>query len=56
MLKIQKTQTQNLQKKLYNISKSGFRHHVTITSGDVVDIMNEALTNYLGYEKIDIDR
>lgn len=49
-------ETQNLQKKLYNISKSGFRHHVTITSGDVVDIMNEALTNYLGYEKIDIER
>jgi len=49
-------ETENLQKKLYNISKAGFRHHATITSGDVVDIMKEALSNYLGYENIDIER
>lgn len=46
----------DLQRKLYNISESGFRHHATVCRGDVVNIIAEALTKYLGYERININR
>ena len=43
-----------LQNKLNNISRNGFRHHVTITAGDVEETLSEALVNYLGYKRINI--
>jgi L-fucose isomerase-like protein len=47
-------ETPGLQKTLGCISENGFRHHVTITSGDVVDIVSEAFVKYLGYRQVDI--
>ncbi|MEG0985995.1 MAG: hypothetical protein RR296_10890 [Clostridia bacterium] len=48
--------TTNLQNKLQHIFEGGFRHHVAITRGDMVDAINEALVKYLGYTKIDIEK
>jgi L-fucose isomerase-like protein len=48
-------QTQDLQKKLICISEAGFRHHVAITLGDVTDSVSEALTKYLGYQRVLLD-
>ena len=47
-------QTEDLQRKLHNISKAGFRHHVTIARGDVKDMITEAFSGYLGYRRIEI--
>ena len=47
-------ETKDLQNKLLRISENGFRHHVTITSGDVVDILAEAFTKYLGYKRVNL--
>jgi len=46
---------QNLQRKLMRLSEAGFRHHVTITSGDVAEAVSEAFTKYLGYTGIPLD-
>ena len=43
-----------LQLKMQQISEQGFRHHVTLTAGDVVDTLTEALVKYLGYKHIPI--
>ncbi len=42
----------DLQRTLQCISDAGFRHHVTITAGDVVQAVDEAFFKYLGYQKI----
>jgi L-fucose isomerase-like protein len=44
----------DLQNKLQRISENGFRHHVTITAGDVTDILAEAFTKYLGYKRVEL--
>ena len=41
---------QNLQPLLAYICKSGFEHHVAISMGTVADALDEAFTNYLGWE------
>ena len=41
-----------LQEKMHNISEAGFRHHVTVTSGDVVAALDEAFGKYLGYRRV----
>ncbi|MDL2206599.1 hypothetical protein LJC33_06805 [Eubacteriales bacterium OttesenSCG-928-N13] len=41
-----------LQDKLQHISEGGFRHHVIITGGDVVDVIQEAFTKYLDYDRV----
>jgi hypothetical protein len=41
---------QELQKKLIYMGKSGFRHHTTATEGHHLAAIQEAFTNYLGYE------
>ena len=43
-----------LQKKLYKIGYSGYRHHVSVTSGLVAEALHEAFTHYLGYEITEI--
>lgn len=47
-------QVEDLQDKLQIISEAGFRHHVTVTTGDVVDVLNEAFTKYLGYQRVEL--
>lgn len=44
--------TNDMQRKLKRISDNGFRHHVIITAGDVVDTVTEAFTKYLGYTQV----
>jgi L-fucose isomerase-like protein len=42
--------TPELQKLLAYLCKNGFEHHVAMTMGTVSDTLNEAFTNYLGWE------
>ena len=44
------TEVDNLQKLMKYICKNGFEHHVAMCRTDVVDIVNEAVDNYLGWE------
>jgi L-fucose isomerase-like protein len=39
-----------LQDVLLHVGNNGFRHHVSLTSGSVREPLQEALTNYLGFE------
>ena len=39
-----------LQKLMKYICKNGFEHHVAMVRTDVVDILHEAIDNYLGWE------
>lgn len=39
-----------LQKLLAYLCKNGFEHHVAMTMGNVSDALNEAFTNYMGWE------
>jgi L-fucose isomerase-like protein len=43
-----------LQEKLYKIGYSGYRHHVSVTPGNVSSALREAFTRYLGYEITEI--
>jgi L-fucose isomerase-like protein len=45
----------NLQTKLMNIGRNGFRHHVGLTTGRYEAAMKEAFGNYLGYDLLNID-
>lgn len=47
-------QINDLQNKLLNIGKNGFRHHVSVTFDHVAVPVKEALTTYLGYDMINI--
>ena len=40
-----------LQPKLVRIGRGGYRHHVSMTEGSWRRALDEAFTNYLGYEK-----
>lgn len=40
----------NLQKLLNHLVKNGFEHHVAVTRGHVADVLNEAITTYLGWD------
>jgi L-fucose isomerase-like protein len=42
--------TQDLQKLLAYLCKSGFEHHVAMTMGSVADALHEAFTTYMGWE------
>ena len=44
------TEVDNLQKLMKHICKNGFEHHVAMVRTDVVDIIQEAVENYLGWE------
>ena len=43
------TKVDNLQKLMKYICKNGFEHHVAMCRSDVVDILNEAIETYLGW-------
>ena len=45
----------NLQEKLLYIGKNGFRHHVSLTMGNCLTAVNEALSNYLNYDVAQLD-
>ncbi|MBK7455720.1 MAG: L-fucose/L-arabinose isomerase family protein [Anaerolineales bacterium] len=42
--------TPNLQKLLAYLCKNGFEHHVAMTMGNVSTALDEAFTNYMGWE------
>ncbi|MCG2787214.1 MAG: L-fucose/L-arabinose isomerase family protein [Anaerolineae bacterium] len=42
--------TPELQKLLAYLCKNGFEHHVAMTMGNVSDALNEAFSNYMGWE------
>lgn len=44
------TEVDNLQKLMKYICKNGFEHHVAMCRTDVVDVVSEAVENYLGWE------
>lgn len=44
-----------LQEKLLKITKGGFKHHTSIGVGHLKSILDEAFTNYLGYDWLEID-
>ena len=44
------TQVENLQKLMKYICKNGFEHHVAMCRTDVVDILDDALNTYLGWD------
>jgi len=44
------SQVDNLQKLLKHICKNGFEHHVAMVRGDVKDILEESVGNYLGWD------
>lgn len=44
------TKVDNLQKLMKYICKNGFEHHVAMCRSDVVEILNEAVESYLGWE------
>lgn len=44
------TEVDNLQKLMKHICKNGFEHHVAMCRSDVVDIVAEAVNNYLGWD------
>ncbi len=45
----------NLQNKLINLARGGYKHHTSIGVGHLKDILKEAFTTYLHYEVEDID-
>ena len=40
----------NLQGLLNYMCKNGFEHHVAVTRGHYADVLNEAITTYLGWD------
>ena len=44
------TKVDNLQQLMKYICKNGFEHHVAMCRTDVVDILNEAIDSYLGWQ------
>ncbi|MBQ7164073.1 MAG: hypothetical protein IJR61_01945 [Clostridia bacterium] len=46
----------DLQNKLINLAKGGFKHHTTIGVGHMKYVLEEAFKTYLGYEVVDIVR
>ena len=44
------TKVENLQQLMKYICKNGFEHHVAMCRTDVVDILNEAIDTYLGWQ------
>ncbi|MBQ9482338.1 MAG: hypothetical protein IJU84_09250 [Clostridia bacterium] len=46
----------DLQNKLINLAKGGFKHHTTIGVGHMKYVLEEAFKTYLGYEVVDIAR
>lgn len=42
--------TPNLQELLAYLCRNGFEHHVAMTMGNVADALDEAFTNYMGWE------
>ena len=43
---------ENLQKLMHMICEEGFEHHVSMVRGHVADIIEEALTKYMGWDVI----
>ena len=48
-------QIADLQRKLYTIAKTGFRHHVSVGPGHHMDAVLEAYRTYIGFEIMPLD-
>ena len=48
-------QIPNLQTKLNIIGRTGYRHHVSMTFGQVADAVKDAFTTYLGYTPTELE-
>lgn len=44
------TEVPNLQKLMKHVCRNGFEHHVAACRGNVKDILEDAITNYLGWD------
>lgn len=45
----------DLQNKLIRLARGGFKHHTSIGTGHMKDVLKEAVTTYLGYDWVEID-
>lgn len=45
----------NLEGKLMTLARNGFKHHTTVGVGSMKMVLEEAFSNYLKYEVVDID-
>lgn len=45
----------DLQNKLIRLARGGFKHHTSVCSGHLKEILKEAFTIYLGYDWVEID-
>ena len=48
-------QIDQLQDKLIQLARGGFKHHTSIGKGHMKAILEEAFTTYLGYDLVYID-
>ncbi|MFO7611565.1 MAG: hypothetical protein R6W99_03640 [Clostridia bacterium] len=46
---------EDLQEKLLDIGRMGYRHHVSVTKGHVLEALSEAFETYLGYDFLILD-
>ena len=45
----------NLEDKLYNLARGGFKHHTSIGVGKMKKVLDEAFSVYLNYELVSIE-
>ncbi|MBQ9544896.1 MAG: hypothetical protein IJV00_07205 [Clostridia bacterium] len=45
---------ENLQDKLINLARGGFKHHTSVCAGSYRDVLKEAFTTYLKYDWVEI--
>ena len=45
----------DMQEKMIRLARGGFKHHTSVGSGHMKEILKEAFTTYLGYDWVDID-
>lgn len=45
----------DMQKKMIRLARGGFKHHTSVGTGHMKEVLREAFTTYLGYEWQDID-
>lgn len=45
----------DMQNKMIRLARGGFKHHTSVGTGHMKEILKEAFTTYLGYEWVEID-
>ena len=46
---------EDMEEKMLKLAKGGFKHHTCVGVGHMKSILKEAMTNYLGYDWVEID-